>query len=153
MDEPPLMESLWQRKTGSAVAPKEPDRGLSTAIYLPLQRWRKNFLFFGAKDEKLLVLTGGNFPAKLEPEKVRPVICLGVMPDAVGCKACPCSTRNPFSGGKFRYVSEGCTLRHTGKRTKRRSFLVEQFTFPVPQSLAIDLLFWGEVPPECLKTS
>jgi hypothetical protein len=153
MDETPLIESLWKKKSGSVTARKDLDLVLSAATYLPLQFWRKNFLFFGAKDKKLLLLTGGAFPAKLEPDKARPVFCLAVLPDGAGCKACPCSTKPPFSKGPHRFIPEGCTLRHTGKRTDKRSFLVEKFSFPVPRSLSADLRFKGEVPSECLITS
>jgi hypothetical protein len=146
-----FLDEIWAEQ-GSITAFRKIDLILPAATYLPLAHWRKNFLFFGAKDKKLLLATGGEFPAALEREKSRPVFCIAPVYGGVGFKVCPCSTRHPFSR-HFRYVPEGCTLLHTGRVTDKRSFLVERFTFPIPRSLAMDLTFKGEVPPECLKTS
>lgn len=144
-------DDLWPKGRRGTRASDNLDLVLSSATYLPLSLWRRNFLFFGAGDEKLLLMTGGEFPATLERGKTRPVFCLAAIPGGVGFKACPCSTRPRF-GGRHRFIPEGCTLLHTRWRTDKTSFLVERYAFPVPKSLSSTLTFKGEVPPECLKT-
>jgi hypothetical protein len=145
-----FFDELWA-DSGSITASRNIDLILSSAKYLPLPYWRKNFLFSGAKDEKLLLVTRGEFPATLKPEKTRPLFCLSRVPSSPGFKVCPCSTQYPF-GNSFRYIPAGCKLLHTGRLTDKTSFLVEAFTFPIPQSIAMDLSFRGEVPESCLRT-
>ena len=144
-------KDLWAKKPATLTAAKHIDKVLGSVKNLPLRYWRSGFYFVRAKDEKLLELTSGHFPKKLEPGKSHPIYTLHQLPDQVGFKVCPCSSKKPFNKNRFRYIKKDCRLLHTDNIMDRNSFLIEAVKFNVPPSMAYRLLFKGEVPAECLQ--
>jgi len=129
------------------------DLVLGSVSDLPLKYWRENFFFLGARDEELLGLTSGCFPATTTAAKTHPVFSLHHLPDNVGFTACPCTSRIPFNSIRYRYIKKGCRLQHTGYCMDRNSYLVEAFKLNIPASMAGKLRFKGEVPNEWVKAS
>lgn len=143
-------KSLWESHPGTVTAKKDLDLILGSVTNLPLQYWRPFFLFFRAKDKDLLKITKNRFPAKLENGKTHPVFALQHLPNNVGFKVCPCSSKKPFYDKTYRYIKENTTLKHTGYMTDRNSFLVESVRFNMPATIAGKMLFKGEVPEDSI---
>lgn len=141
--------ALWQR---GATVHADVDAVLPAAVNLPLRYWRERMLFWNAPDDQVHHLTQGRFPARLVRRKTHPVFALQALPDIVGFRVCPCSSARPWRIPSYRYIRKDCILEHTGKRTDRDSFLVEEVIFNIPAGLAFKLRFGGQVPPECLTT-
>jgi hypothetical protein len=144
-------KKLWSSGPGTITADNDLDLVLGSTRNLPLRYWRAGFFFFRAPDEKLLETTGGLFPAKLIRGKTHPVYALHQLPDQVGFKVCPCSSKRPFDRIQFRYIKKGCHLLHSNEHMSRNSFLVETVKFNIPPSMAYRLIFNGEVPATCLQ--
>ncbi len=141
--------SPWSRTQPTMTAERDLDAVLCSVRSLPLRYWRERMIFLGLKDTRFRGLTGGLFPAKTGT--THPLFSLRKLPEEVGFKVCPCSSKKPFGDKPFRYVEKGCVLLHTGNVMDRNSYLVESIRFNIPSSEAYDLHFLGEVPPECLK--
>jgi hypothetical protein len=148
----PALESPWKLKIGSLAADKNLELILTTNAHIPLKFWRKNFWFAGARDESLHALTGGEFSRDIVAGKAHPVLALNTLEHGVGCSVCPCSSKKPRDAASFRFIREGCTLRHTGHVMDRNSYMVDGLAFSIPSSLAYELYFKGEVPQLCVDT-
>ena len=144
--------ALWQNPGGSVTAEKDLDLILGSVKNLPILYWRPSFFFFGARDEDLSDLTDHRFPAKLVPGRSHPVFSLRPLPNDVGFKVCPCTSKTPRIRSSFRFIQKGCLLDYTGYEMDRKSYLIEGITFNIPRSVAIGLRFRGKVPSECLIT-
>ena len=115
---------------------------------LPPSQWQERMFFTGAPDRSLREKTG-SFPASFRTEKhTHPLFVL--RPHSSGHLVCPCSSRG--SRYRQRYIRKNCRLELSGKITDRDSFLVEQYSFTLPNDsrLARQLLFMGRVPLTCL---
>lgn len=123
---------------------------LCSAKRLPLEYWRTGFWFVGASDEALHTLTDGLFPHAVMEKKTHPVYALKPLPDQVGCRVCPCSSKRPYSAPSYRFIRKGCVLKHKKHTMDRDSYLIEGVTFNIPASMAGRLPFMGEVPEECV---
>jgi len=145
-------KQLWSSGFSSLTAEDDLDIVLGSVIKLPLKYWRQNFFFSGAKDEDFLELTGGEFPKKLVKKHRHPVFAIKSMPGNIGFKVCPCSSKKPYKGRQYRYISKECRLLHTHHTMDRYSYLVEMAGFPIPAAIAYTLWFKGEVPAECLRS-
>lgn len=145
---------FWFDTKSTCTADKNLSVVLGAAINLPMRYWRPNFLFTGAKDKDLHEMTSGAFPAKLAPQKTHPVFCVQPLPDGVGAKVHPCSSKKPWRRKKQkpRYIQKGCVLLHTRFQTNKNSYLLDMIRLTIPSSMAMDLHFRGEVPVECVKT-
>jgi len=118
---------------------------------LPLRYWQERMFFTGARDSELLRLTGSRFPCKPGHEGTHPVFSLRPLPDGVGFKVCPCSSKRPLRTRSFRFIKKGCRLSHTGHVMDRNSYLVEAVRFSIPPSVASALFFRGQAPEKCLQ--
>jgi hypothetical protein len=108
-------------------------------------------IFLGLKDTRFRDLSEGLFPAKATRGGTHPLFSLKKLPDGIGFKVCPCSSKRQFGEGPLRYIKKGCVLLHTGEALDRASHLVESIRFNIPSSEAFRLRLLGEVPPECLR--
>lgn len=144
------MESPWGKVKGTLQAKDHLEKVLVDNARLPLTFWRSRFLFFGAPDQELHRLTAGAFSPQASGWKTHPLYCLDILPDGIGARVCPCSSRRPSDVDKFRFIRKGCRLLHTGYVMDRNFHLIENLAFPVPRSLAQRVSFKGEVPEECL---
>lgn len=138
---------LWGR--GTVTADSALDLVLSSTRNLPIRYWQERFLFFGAEDENVHLITAGAFPVKLVPNKSHPVLALAPMPGGVGWRVCPCSSKRSFGGPQGHYIRQGCRLDYTRHEMDRDSYPVWKVVFPFPASRAGRLLFKGQVPEEC----
>ncbi|MBW1963207.1 MAG: hypothetical protein JRH18_24130 [Deltaproteobacteria bacterium] len=145
--------SFWSDKTDTLTAEKDLDKILGSAVNLPLRYWKPGFLFFGASDHILFDLTEGMFPRKRALHGTHPVYSLKKLPDGVGFKVCPCSSKRPFSSSLYRYIRKGCRLRYTGYEMDRNSYLLEKLHFPIPSEMAMRIRFKGQVPERCIETA
>jgi len=148
-------EAFWSEPKTTLTADHDLDTVLGSVVNLPMRWWRKNFLFFGARDDDLFSITFGIFPAVPIPDKSHPVICARRFPNTGGVKVYPCSTQKPWKSKKKspRYIPEGCRLLHTGVETDRNSYLLEMIPIRLPSSVAYRLRFRGEVPEDCIQTA
>lgn len=146
------MKPPWGKLKGTLQARDHLERVFIDNARLPLAFWKKRFLFFGAPDQELHRLTGGLFSPEAAAWKTHPIYCLDILPEGIGARVCPCSSRRPFDVDTFRFIRKGCRLLHTGFVMDRNSHLIENLTFPVPRSLAQQVSFKGEVPEECLMS-
>ena len=146
----PISIQLWQSKR-TVTADTHLELVLGSAHNLPLKYWKSNSFFFDAKDQELHRLTDGAFPKKLAARKSHPVFALYSLPNGIGFKVCPCSSKKPFDCSEFRFIAKDCRLEHTGYKMDRNSYLVESVEFNIPRSLAYKLWFKGLVPASCLK--
>jgi len=142
---------LWNKQPPAMTAKNNLGLVLSSTRNLPLRYWRTGFFFTGAADEKLLESTSGRFPKKFIPRTSHPIYSLHQLPDQVGFKVCPCSSKKPFNKSYFRYIRKGCRLRYTRYQMDRNSYLIEAVKFNIPPTMAYRLAFKGEVPADCLQ--
>ena len=147
--EPPW--SPWSRAQPTLTAERDLDAVLCAVRSLPLRYWRERMIFLGLKDTRFRELSEGLFPAKATRHGTHPLYSLKKLPDGIGFRVCPCSSKRPFGERPYRYIKNGCVLLHTGEVLDRTSHLVESIRFNIPSSEAYALHFLGEVPPECLK--
>jgi len=140
--------SFWSPKPPSQFSSRDIESILGAVIRLPLPYWQPRMFFLGARDKELLQLTERRFPVK--PKRSHPIFSLEALPDRVGFRVCPCSSRKPYDTRRYRFIEKGCTLLHTGNSMDRNSYLVEKVTFNIPPSVARALRFWGEVPGNCM---
>ena len=145
-------KKLWSSGLATMTADKNLDIILGSVVRLPLRNWRKNFFFTGAKDEEFLELTENKFPLKSVPNKRHPVFAIKSLPENAGFKVCPCSSKQPSKKREYRYIKKGCRLLYTNHLMDRHSYLVEEVSFNIPQSIACILRFRGEVPNNCIKS-
>ena len=127
------------------------DAILPVARNLPIDYWRSGFWFRGAPDETLHSLTGGLFPHAVQEKKTHPVYALKALPGKAGFRVCPCSSKRPYRASVFRFIREGCVLKHKNYIMDRNAYLIESVIFNIPASLASHLYFAGEVPEECIE--
>jgi hypothetical protein len=149
----PPLQSPWKSKTGGVTAKDNLELVLTTDARIPLKLWRKNFWFKGANDESLHALTGGEFSREIVAGKTHPILALNTLEHGVGCSVCPCSSKKPYASASYRFIREGCTLRHTGHVMDRNSYLVDALAFLIPPRLAYELHFKGEVPQLCVEVA
>ncbi|RZB34193.1 MAG: hypothetical protein SRB2_03586 [Desulfobacteraceae bacterium Eth-SRB2] len=123
---------------------------LGFVVNLSLPYWRDHFFFMGADDANFFQLTGGEFPKKIEPGKTHPIFTLKALPNHVGYRVCPCSSRKPFDRHHYRYINKGCRLEFTNHEMDRNSYLVENILLNLPPTIAIKFRFKGQVPNICL---
>ena len=140
-------KSLWK---ATPTAARNLDMVLGSVVNLPLAYWQDHFFFMGAEDARLFQLSDGEFPKKTKPGKTHPVFTLKALPNHVGYRVCPCSSRKPFDRYHYRYIKKGCRLRFTNHEMDRNSYLVENILLNLPPTIAIKLRFKGQVPNVCL---
>jgi hypothetical protein len=141
-------KDLWRL---NRAASRHLEDVLGATVNLPLRYWRADMLFSGAPDDRLHDLTAGLFPLRLVKKKTHPLFCLQVLPDAVGCRVCPCTSSRPRRAIPRRSIRQGCILAYTGQIMDRESYLVDEILFNVPADLAFKLRFRGLVPEKCLS--
>ena len=144
--------SLWSRESKSFTADTHLELILGSVTQLPMKYWSKNQFFTSASDDMLHRLSEGNFPAKRVPDKRHPILALKALPEGVGFRVCPCTSRRPYDKTAYRYVRKNCILDHTGYRMDRDSFLLEWLQLNLPASMASEVRFRGKVPDDCIKT-
>lgn len=143
--------SIWSGNARDDPLKGELKKILGSVTRLPLKFWKRNMFFFGAGDRQLHELSQGRFPAKVDKKKSHPIFALEPLPQGIGFKVCPCSSKKPYDLPSFRFIIKGCKLLHTGYITDRNSYLVENITFNIPRSLAIKMRFRGETPETCIR--
>lgn len=144
---------LWKSRRRTLTADRNLSSVLGAVKNLPMPYWKPLFFFIGARDESLTTLTDGRFPKTTRPGKSHPVISLKPLPDNTGYKVNPCSSVRPWKLKHAYFIPKGCRLKHTGYEMDRNSFIVEHIEIPFPARLGAKLVFKGEVPLECFKTT
>lgn len=143
--------SVWEKPRGTLTAEKDLAKILGVTRNLPVRFWESRFFFVGARDADLFALSAGMFPVTTQPGKTHPVISLKPLPDKVGFKVSPCSSKRPWYLKEAYFIKKGCRLKHTDWEMDRNSYVVEHIEVPIPASIAINLVFKGQVPFECIK--
>ncbi|PKN29444.1 MAG: hypothetical protein CVU64_08095 [Deltaproteobacteria bacterium HGW-Deltaproteobacteria-21] len=141
---------LWSSLPQTSTAEKNLDAILSSVTGLPLPYWRERMFFRGLPDDLSYEWSGGRFPAKLN-SGTHPVFSFKPLPDGIGFRVCPCSSKKPFDEKSYRFIQKGCPLLHTGYTMDRHSYLIEKIQLNIPRSLAPRLRFLGQVPEECIR--
>ncbi len=99
-------------------------------------------MFAGALDTKLKIATG-EFPATIRRNhKTHPIFVLKSI-HGTSHQVCPCSSKG--SRSRQRYIPKGCKLEMRETVTERDSFLVEKYSFILPENLALakEMFFLG----------
>ena len=118
--------------------------------YLPPAQWQDHMLFSGAPDKSLKEETG-SFPAILKEDKTtHPIFVLKTLGN-LGHEVCPCTSKEPWDCS-VNYVKEGCVLEITRITTDKKSYILEHFSFTLPNDMKFRKRLWfkGRVPVECL---
>lgn len=144
-------ETFWSSRKNTPTANRNIDLVLGSAVSLPLPFWRERFFFKQAKDDDLKKETLGQFPAAMVEGKTHPVFTLEPLPDNVGFRVCPCSSKGPREALSHRIIAAGCRLDFSGIVTDRDSHVLHWFLFNIPSRMALNLRFQGQVPETCLR--
>ena len=142
---------MCSRVKSTTTAKNNLDLILSSVTCLPVVYWKPFFFFKGAAEKALLQLTNGLFPATTTPGKTHPVISLKPLPDGIGYKVSPCSSKRPWNVNVGYAIRKGCRLDHTGYVMDRTSYVIDHIEVPIPASLATTLFFKGEIPVACIE--
>lgn len=144
---------MWADAKATLTAEKNLDLILGAVTHLPVNYWKPFFFFKGAADEELLRLSNGLFPTTTQPGKTHPVVSLKPLPDGIGYKVSPCSSKRPWKLKIGHAIRKGCRLTPTGYTMDRLSYVIEHIELPIPASLAITLCFKGEIPVDCIEVT
>lgn len=142
--------NLWSSRSRPMTAKNGLEEILASVTGLPVSYWKERMFFRGLKDSSAFELTGGRFPAR-PGQGTHPVFSLKALPDGIGFKVCPCSSKKPYDQRTHRYISEGCRLLYTGHAVDRNSYLIEKIQFNIPRGREPGLRFLGQVPEECIR--
>lgn len=148
----PTSKELWTVSKQTLTADKNLAMILGSVKQLPLRYWQPLFFFTGVPDTDLRELSAGRFPVTSQPGKTHPVISLKPLPDRVGYKVSPCSSKRPWRLKHPRYIRKGCRLAYTGHEMDKNSYVLENIEVPIPPSVAVKISFRGQVPVECIQS-